>query len=65
MYSFGVMTGGTALEGLDFETCKSKSLTVGVVRLICVMAFLVPEKFQHSPYGTRDMTDREVCDVPP
>ncbi|KAI1124678.1 alpha/beta-hydrolase [Nemania abortiva] len=54
MHSFSGMTGGTALEGLDKNTCLAKGLKGGVVRLIYVVAFLVPEGFQHSPTGTGD-----------
>ncbi|AEO71893.1 uncharacterized protein THITE_2148467 [Thermothielavioides terrestris NRRL 8126] len=54
MHSFSGMTGGTALEGLDKPACAAKGLKGGVVRLIYIVAFLVPEGFQHSPYGTRD-----------
>jgi pimeloyl-ACP methyl ester carboxylesterase len=54
MHSFSGMTGGTALAGLEKESRVSKQLEGGVVRLIYVVAFLVPEGFQHSPVGTRD-----------
>jgi hypothetical protein len=60
------MTGGTALDGLDKESRVANQLKGGVVRLIYVVAFLVPEGFQHSPSGTRDnmvpemKTDLEV-----
>lgn len=66
MHSFSGMTGGTALEGLDKQVCLSRGLKGGVVRLIYIAAFLVPEGFQHSPHGTRDnmvpemKTDLEV-----
>ncbi|KAK4200390.1 putative esterase [Triangularia verruculosa] len=53
-HSFSGMTGGTALEGLDKETCTSNRMKGGVVRLIYITAFIVPEGFQHSPEGTRD-----------
>ncbi|KAI1188030.1 alpha/beta-hydrolase [Nemania serpens] len=54
MHSFSGMTGGNALEGLDKESCRAKGLKGGVVRLVYLVAFLVPEGFQHSPPGTRD-----------
>jgi pimeloyl-ACP methyl ester carboxylesterase len=54
MHSFSGMTGGTALEGLDRESRVASGLSGGVIRLIYVVAFLVPEGFQHSPHGTRD-----------
>lgn len=40
------MTGGTVLEGLDEETSASKGLNGGVVRIVYINAFLVPEGFQ-------------------
>lgn len=54
MHSFSGMTGGTSLDGLDKESRFQKGLEGGVIRLIYVIAFLVPEGFQHSPEGTRD-----------
>lgn len=66
MHSFSGMTGGTSLEGLDKQTCVSKGLRGGVIRLVYIVAFLVPEGFQHSPRDTRDnmipemRTDLEV-----
>lgn len=69
-HSFSGMTGGTALEGLDKATTLSKGLKGGVIRMIYIAAFLVPEGFQHSPRGTRDnmvpemKTDFEVCQLP-
>lgn len=70
-HSFSGMTGGTALEGLDKQARASNGLKGGVIRLIYITAFLVPEGFQHSPHGTRDnmvpemRTDLEVrCALP-
>lgn len=69
MHSFSGMTGGNALEGLDKESCRAKGLKGGVVRLVYLVAFLVPEGFQHSPPGTRDnmvpemKTDLEVSQI--
>lgn len=66
-HSFSGMTGGTALEGLDKAASLSKGLKGGVIRMVYIAAFLVPEGFQHSPRGTRDnmvpqmKTDLEVC----
>lgn len=54
MHSFSGMTGGTALEGLDKKACTTRGWKGGVVRLVYIAAFLVPEGFQHSPHGTRD-----------
>ena len=54
MHSFSGMTGGTSLDGLDKKSRIQKRLEGGVVRLIYVVAFLVPEEFQHSPQGTRE-----------
>lgn len=65
-HSFSGMTAGTALEGLDKQACASRGWKGGVVRLVYIAAFLVPESFQHSPHGTRDnmvpemLTDLEV-----
>lgn len=69
-HSFSGLTGGTALEGLDKAACLSKGLRGGVVRMVYIAAFLVPEEFQHSPRGTRDnmvpemKTDFEVYQFP-
>jgi pimeloyl-ACP methyl ester carboxylesterase len=46
MHSFSGMTGGTALDGLDKETCLSKGFKGGVIRLIYINAFIVPEGIQ-------------------
>ncbi|KAK8036140.1 alpha/beta-Hydrolase [Apiospora rasikravindrae] len=54
MHSFSGLTGGTSLEGLDKQSCTAKGFTGGVIRLVYIAAFLVPEGFQHSPGGTRD-----------
>ncbi|KAK8092400.1 uncharacterized protein PG998_014885 [Apiospora kogelbergensis] len=54
MYSFSGLTGGTSLEGLDKQSCANKGLKGGVIRIVYIAAFLVPEGFQHSPTGTRD-----------
>ncbi|KAK2601830.1 hypothetical protein QQS21_004613 [Conoideocrella luteorostrata] len=53
-HSFSGMTGGTALEGLDKETALASGFKGGVVRIVYISAFLVPEGFQHSPRGSRD-----------
>jgi pimeloyl-ACP methyl ester carboxylesterase len=69
MHSFSGMTGSTALDGFDKQTCLTKGLKGGVVRLIYIAAFMVSEGFQHSRHGTRDnmvpemKTDFEVCQV--
>lgn len=54
MHSFSGMTGGTALKGLDKASRTARGLKGGIVRLIFVIAILVPEGFQHSKPGTRD-----------
>ncbi|MCJ1307507.1 hypothetical protein MMC25_001153 [Agyrium rufum] len=54
VHSYAGLSGGQALEGLDKESCKAKGLKGGVIRIIYVNAYLVPEGFQHSPRGTRD-----------
>ncbi|KAJ2989202.1 hypothetical protein NUW58_g3590 [Xylaria curta] len=56
MHSISGTTGGTALKSLIKDTCLVKELKGRVVGLIYVVAFLVPEEFQHSPRGTRDKT---------
>lgn len=70
-HSFSGMTGGTAMEGLDKGASLARGLKGGVVRMVYIAAFLVPEGFQHSPRGTRDnmvpemKTDLEVCQLSP
>ena len=59
-HSFSGMTGGTALEGLDKASCAAKGLKGGVIRLVYIMAFMVPEGFQHSKEGTRDNMVEEM-----
>ena len=54
MHSYSGIPGGQALEGLDKQSCEEKGMKGGVVRLVYMMAFIVPEGFQHSPKGTRD-----------
>ncbi|KAI1114334.1 Alpha/beta hydrolase fold-1 [Nemania sp. NC0429] len=54
MHSFSGMTGGTALHELDKDARLRAGLQGGVVRLIYICAFIVPESFQHSAPGTRD-----------
>lgn len=57
------------MEGLDKGTSLSRGLKGGVVRMIYIAAFLVPEGFQHSDRGTRDnmvpemKTDLKVCQL--
>lgn len=69
-HSYSGIPGGQALEGLDTETRKKNGYEGGVIRLIYIMSFLVPEGFQHSPRGTRDnmvpamKTDFEVSFLP-
>ena len=65
-HSYSGIPGGEALEGLDAYSRKENGYEGGVIRLIYIMSFLVPEGFQHSPRGTRDnmvptmKTDLEV-----
>ena len=54
MHSYSGIPGGQALEGLDKKTTMERGLKGGVVRLVYIMSFMVPEGFQHSPKGTRD-----------
>lgn len=71
MHSFSGMTGGTALDGLDKDSCRAKGLKGGIVRLVYLAAFLVSEGFRHSAPGTRDnmgpemKTDLEVSYIKP
>ncbi|ORY07251.1 Alpha/Beta hydrolase protein [Clohesyomyces aquaticus] len=60
MHSNSGMTGGTALEGLDKKACTKKGWKGGVIRLIYICAFIVPEGFQHSATGTRDNMVEEM-----
>ena len=66
MHSYSGIPGGQALDGLDKKTTTEQGLKGGVVRLVYIMSFIVPEGFQHSPKGTRDFmvpamkTDSEV-----
>ncbi|KUI58959.1 putative pheophorbidase [Cytospora mali] len=46
MHSYGGLPGGSALEGLDKQTCSFEGLKGGVIRLIFICAFLVPEGSQ-------------------
>ncbi len=67
VHSYSGIPGGQALEGLDKKTVAEKGGKGGVVRMVYIMSFIVPEGFQHSPHGTRDnmvpamKTDFEVC----
>ncbi|KAI0102839.1 Alpha/beta hydrolase fold-1 [Nemania sp. FL0031] len=59
-HSFSGMTAGTALQGFDKQSCLAKGLKGSVIRLVYIAAFLVPERFQHSPHGTRDRMVSEM-----
>ena len=54
MHSYSGIPGGQALEGLDKKTRQEMGHEGGVIRLIYIMSFIVPEGFQHSAHGTRD-----------
>lgn len=47
MSSYAGLPGGTALEGLYKQSCSSNGLKGGVIRLVFISAFLVPEGFQY------------------
>lgn len=47
MHSLGGLSGSDSLEGLDKQTCASKGLKGGVIRLIFICAYLVPEGFTY------------------
>ncbi|KAL9622886.1 MAG: hypothetical protein Q9160_002812 [Pyrenula sp. 1 TL-2023] len=64
MHSYSGIPGGTALEGLDKRSRAQNGEKGGVIRLVYIMAFLVPEGFQHSPHGTREgMVPAMVTDI--
>jgi hypothetical protein len=44
-----VVTGGNSLGSLDKQTSISECLEGGVMRVVYVVAFLIPKGFQHSP----------------
>ena len=54
------MTTGTALEGLDKKACEGKGWKGGVVRLVYICAFIVPEGFRHSAPGTNENMVEEM-----
>lgn len=54
------MTAGTALEGLDKKSCTEKGWKGGVIRLVYICAFIVPEGFRHSTPGTRENMVEEM-----
>ncbi|KAL8651748.1 MAG: hypothetical protein Q9210_003079 [Variospora velana] len=53
-HSYSGIPGGQALEGLDAQSRTEQGYEGGVIRMIYIMSFIVPEGFQHSPRGTRD-----------
>lgn len=68
MHSYGGIPGGSALEGLDKESCKGRKIEGGVIRLVYVMAWMVDEGYVHSAGSRRRddasgaiVVDREVC----
>jgi pimeloyl-ACP methyl ester carboxylesterase len=52
LHSYGGMPGSQALEGLGKDERNSRGLAGGVVRLVYVMAMMLPEGAQPSPRGT-------------
>jgi len=42
-HSYSGVPGGQALEGLDKESCEKRGLRGGVVRLVYITSFIVPE----------------------
>ncbi|KAI1812059.1 alpha/beta-hydrolase [Poronia punctata] len=57
--SFSGLIAGTALKDLDKESQSRLQKGKGgggggVIRLIYIASFIVPEGFQHTPYGTRE-----------
>jgi pimeloyl-ACP methyl ester carboxylesterase len=54
LHSNAGIIGGTALEGLDKKSREQKGSQGGVVRLVYICAFIVPEGFRHSTPGTSE-----------
>lgn len=67
MRSYSGIPGGSALEGLDKESCKGRRIKGGVIRLVYVMAWMVDEGYVYSAGRKTDNTsgaivvDGEVC----
>lgn len=67
MHSYSGIPGGSALDGLDKESCEGRGLKGGVMRLVYVAAWMVDEGYVHSFGGRKDNTsgpikvDEEVC----
>ncbi|KAL8947424.1 MAG: hypothetical protein Q9222_006292 [Ikaeria aurantiellina] len=53
-HSYSGIPGGEALAGLDRQSRKEHGYEGGVIRMIYIMSFIVPEGFQHSQHGTRE-----------
>ena len=54
MHSYGGMPGSEALEGLGKEEREAKGKTGGVVRLVYIMSYAVPEGWQFTERGNLD-----------
>ena len=54
IHSYSGIPGGQALEALGKKTRTERGSEGGVIRLIYIMSFIVPEGFQHLACGTRD-----------
>ncbi|MCJ1356346.1 MAG: hypothetical protein MMC33_006341 [Icmadophila ericetorum] len=67
MHSYAGIVGGQALEGLGVRQRKERGEKGGVVRLVFVMAYLVPEGFSvrgeagDETRGERWVVDEEAC----
>ncbi|CAG8950319.1 hypothetical protein HYFRA_00006812 [Hymenoscyphus fraxineus] len=53
-HSYSGVPGGQALKGLDKPSCEKRGIKGGVIRLVYIASFMVPEGFQNSTKGTRD-----------
>ncbi|KAF2731454.1 alpha/beta-hydrolase [Polyplosphaeria fusca] len=60
LHSNAGITGSTALHGFDKASCAAQGWSGGVVRIVYVAAFMVPEGFRHSTPGTRENVVSEM-----
>ena len=68
VHSYSGMPGAEAPKGLGKKEREGKGLKGGVVRLVFIMAFAMPEGFQPTASGAQMpewmKVDLEVCDYP-
>ncbi|KAF2108728.1 Alpha/beta hydrolase fold-1 [Lophiotrema nucula] len=60
LHSNAGMTGGTALEGLSKDECVKNGWKGGVVRLVYICGYIVPEGTQLASPGNRGMMDKDI-----